>query len=234
MSIIYNSILRLVVISVLIAFAMCANAQGVVPDNFDLSTLTAKAESGDPTAQYKLGEAYRNGNGVAKDRLKAFEWYKKAALQGDAQSQLAVGLCYLSGFDGTAKDDKEGVKWLQMAAEQKNVDAAKKLGNIYEGASGIPANDLLSMKWYKEAAELGDAESQFMVGRYYLEGTGVAENPTEGAKWVLKAANQENLDAMLKMQELYSKGIGVKKNVKLAKMWKKKLEDTNDILEKAE
>ena len=41
------------------------------------------AAQGDAAAQYNLGVMYAEGEGVAKDTVKAVEWYKKAAAQGD-------------------------------------------------------------------------------------------------------------------------------------------------------
>lgn len=45
---------------------------------------TEAAEMGYAPAQTSLGTCYRTGWGVEKDMEKAFDWYKKAAEQGDA------------------------------------------------------------------------------------------------------------------------------------------------------
>jgi TPR repeat protein len=79
--------------------------------------LVKKAETGDATAQYRLGQCYQKGIGVAKDEKKAFEWYKKSAEQGNAVGQGYLGLCFYNG-QGVAQDHKESVKWFTKAAEQ--------------------------------------------------------------------------------------------------------------------
>ena len=43
--------------------------------------LTQLAEEGWAIAQFKLGEIYHRGIGVASDRLEAFRWYTRAARQ---------------------------------------------------------------------------------------------------------------------------------------------------------
>jgi uncharacterized protein len=40
---------------------------------------------------------YGNGDGVKQDKVKAFQWYLKAAEQGHVQAQFNVGDCYDNG-----------------------------------------------------------------------------------------------------------------------------------------
>ena len=42
-------------------------------------------------AQFKLGVCYANGKGSGKGYKKAFEWYKKAAMQGNVEAQYNLG-----------------------------------------------------------------------------------------------------------------------------------------------
>ncbi len=39
----------------------------------------AAAENGDPAAMLELGVAYRDGRGVERDRLRAYNWFNLAA-----------------------------------------------------------------------------------------------------------------------------------------------------------
>jgi TPR repeat protein len=52
--------------------------------------LTKSAEQGHAEAQYALANMYNNGDGVAKDAKKGFEWLAKAAEQGDVEAQSSV------------------------------------------------------------------------------------------------------------------------------------------------
>jgi len=73
-----------------IAFALVAHPYlqpvGQRPSSQDVAALQEKAESGDAEAQRLLGEAFEGGTGVAKSDETAVEWYRKAALQGDAKA----------------------------------------------------------------------------------------------------------------------------------------------------
>ena len=65
------------------------------------------AEQGDSSAQYNLGERYRDG--VAKDSNESVKWYRKAAEQGNASAQFSLGRRYDHGYV-VAKDSAEAVK----------------------------------------------------------------------------------------------------------------------------
>lgn len=55
-----------------------------------IANLIDAASYGDSAAQCQLGDAYFNGEGVAQDYEKAFEWYEKAAAQGNENAQIAL------------------------------------------------------------------------------------------------------------------------------------------------
>ena len=57
-----------------------------------LENLKQAALSGDKEAQFNLGEMYDKGEGVEVDKVKAFEWYQKAAVQGYSKAQFNVGV----------------------------------------------------------------------------------------------------------------------------------------------
>ena len=58
-----------------------------------------------------------NCEGPQRDNTEAFRWFYKAAAQGHAPAQYAVGSMYSSG-KGTTKDNISAYKWLKLAADQ--------------------------------------------------------------------------------------------------------------------
>ena len=54
------------------------------------------------------------------------KWYTKSAEQGNADAQLFLGYCYITG-EGVTKDDREAVKWWKKSAMQGNEGAKKQL-----------------------------------------------------------------------------------------------------------
>ena len=60
---------------------------------------------------------------MPEDDREAVKWYRRAAEQGDAGAQTALGTMYLGG-KGVPEDDREAVKWYREAAEQGYAGAA--------------------------------------------------------------------------------------------------------------
>lgn len=84
-----------------------------------LTRLTKKALNGDADAQFVLANVYcyAAADGVTRDRIKAFEWAEKAALQGHTQALFFVGDALLWG-KGVASDRARALKMLDKAALQ--------------------------------------------------------------------------------------------------------------------
>jgi TPR repeat protein len=50
----------------------------------------AQAEKGDAYGQFRMGERYRDGEGVARDPQQARAWFAKSAAQGNIEARLAL------------------------------------------------------------------------------------------------------------------------------------------------
>jgi TPR repeat protein len=87
-----------------------------------ISWYEVAAHGGVPSAQFKLGNAYFSGVGVARDPMQAMLWYSRAAQQGLPQAQHALGIMLLGGVTG-APDQVEGYKWLLLAEKAGNPDS---------------------------------------------------------------------------------------------------------------
>ena len=74
-------------------------------------------------ALYKLGETAN----MAGEYEKAVEWFEKAARQGDASAQYALGMMYMGG-NGVEKDTQTAYYWLSEAADQGHSNARLILG----------------------------------------------------------------------------------------------------------
>src|SRR5688572_23365165 len=81
----------------------------------EFENLLAKANEGDPVAQFSVGQKYTKGEGVAKDVPEAAKWLEKSAQQGNADAQIGLGALYLGGR-GLPKNSLEAAKWYGLAA----------------------------------------------------------------------------------------------------------------------
>ena len=201
-----NTIVRKLTLSLIAFYALVNETE---------ATTTAAEE------QYRLGRSYYKGEGVAVNKGKAIDCYRKAAEQNHAHAQVKLGACYFNG-DGVAKDYKEAVKWFQMAAEQGDVDGQVSLGISCLQGLGIDQNEVEAEKWFHKAAEQGvsnselfkeaqqgDAECQSFIGTRYMY---VEKDPQEAAKWYRMAASQGLANAQYALGMHYLWGVGVDKD----------------------
>ncbi len=65
---------------------------------------------------------YLNGYGVKKDLSKSVEYYRKSAVQGDADSQLQLGIRYLNS-EGVERNIGTAKEWFQKAKLSGNKEA---------------------------------------------------------------------------------------------------------------
>jgi hypothetical protein len=162
--------------------------------------LKASAESGSLVAQFKVGLAYFNGDGVAEDVLEGAKWYRRAAEKGNADAQWNLALAYY-GESGLEESDKRLRNSLDIG--------------IYEGARQ-------AAKWWLMAAEQGHAQSQYRLAfLYYIElrnSPDYKDHPLFSAderpkyfslasKFALKAAAQGHVKAQNLMGLIYDDGM---------------------------
>ena len=93
-------------------------------------TLTLKDQKPTtPNDLYVLGLNYLTGNEVAKDPIKASEFFMQAAKLDHPRSQYQLGLMYIDGI-GLQRDTDEARQWLSKAASAGIVDARDVLNNL--------------------------------------------------------------------------------------------------------
>jgi uncharacterized protein len=76
----------------------------------------AATNFGDPDAQYQLGRAYLDGQGVAKDPKQAARWLYLAAMKGQYEAQAMFGSLLFKG-QVVARDGAKGLMWLKLAVD---------------------------------------------------------------------------------------------------------------------
>jgi len=70
----------------------------------------AQAEAGDPDAQLSLASLYDLGQGVRREPVTAYNWYRRAADAGLAAAEFNVAVMLDTG-DGVPRDAAEAAKW---------------------------------------------------------------------------------------------------------------------------
>jgi TPR repeat protein len=187
-------------------------------------------ERNDANAQFYLGSLYCRSDVesknkgdfvVTQDDGLAGMWFRKAADNGHAGAQNALGVLYHFGH-GVKRDDKQAAHWYRRAAEHGDADAQYNLGNSYCYGNGIARDYTQAAFWFRKAADQGNAGAQFALGVLYDEGKGVPQDLAKAASWFQKAAEQGLADAQYNVGIKHTKGEGLPQDYDQAATWLKK------------
>ncbi|MEM1429840.1 MAG: tetratricopeptide repeat protein [Pseudomonadota bacterium] len=88
------------------------------------------ARSGNAEAEELIGVMYALGLGVARDDVRAFEWYLRAAMKGHAGAQSGVGWYYEIGRGLPAPDLVRAYLWYGLSEIGGDPDAAISLEEV--------------------------------------------------------------------------------------------------------
>lgn len=194
----------------------------------DIAELQRLALQGDVSAQYRLGNAYRDGRGVAKDHAKAAEWYRKAAEGGSIEADVALGDFYCSGFTAAKPVHWENAAavW-QEQAEKGNIDAQLKIGNMcYRNGLGVPKDGAKAIYWLEKAAAQNSPIAMWALGRMYSGHRDIPRDDAKAFYWTEKSAQVghawTDVWVELKLAQMYESGQGTKRDLKKALEWAQK------------
>ena len=111
--------------------------------------------------------------------MEAVNWYRKAAVQGDADAQYNLGVMYDTG-EGVPENDVEAVNWYRKAAEQGHASAQFNLGVMYANGAGVPENNIYAYVWFSISAAQGNETAKtnknILAGRMTREQIGEAQS----------------------------------------------------------
>lgn len=192
-----------------------------VPNQTPPALLRNKAETGNVEAAAELGDFYADGGGGATNSAEAVKWWRKAADQGDARSQLNLALWMEEGSK-IPRDLVGAAKWYRKLAESGMAFAQAKLGNFYRNGRGVDKDVPSAIQWYRKAALQADVDAQAALGYIHIVGEGVPKDEVEAAKWFRMAAELGSEISEFNLGSMYHNGIGVTKDFEQALFWLRK------------
>jgi len=156
-----------------------------------VTQLTEAYEKKYSPAAFLLAELYFYGTDInmltdkelKEYKTKAEEWFTKAAKLGHVEASYTLGWNYLMTRPHFSTNPKEGIKWLEIAANQGNRDAQYDLGVCYSTADGINANEKEAVKWYYLSALQGNKDAAKALSDCYKNGTGVKKDTKKMYNW---------------------------------------------------
>jgi exopolysaccharide production negative regulator len=176
------------------------------------SSLQFAAEGGHPVAQWKLGRMYAEGDGVAQDDLRAFEYFSKianahaedspSAPQATivAQAFVALGRYYLNGIPNSkikVDTDRAREMFSYAASYFGNADAQYDLARLYLKTPDASREDFrYGARWLGLAAQKGQHQAQALLGQMLFNGDRLPPQRARGLMWLTLARDSAAADEM--------------------------------------
>ncbi len=174
-----------------------------------LHSLEYAAENGHALAQWKLGRMYAEGDGVAQDNLKAFEYFRSIAnshaddnpdtpqARFVANAFVALGHYYLDGIPKTpVKPDPQRARemFAYAASYFRDPDAQYFLARLYLDGTGAPQDPRQAARWFGLSAQKGQYAAQAMLGAMLFTGDHVPRQAARGLMWLTLAKDSARAD----------------------------------------
>lgn len=141
-------------------------------------------------AVHLVVECYQEGKGTEPDRVKAFEWIRKAAVEdNDLNFAFDLACCYRDG-DGTARDIRKFWEWMTKAADDdEGTEAMFQLAKAYLNPDlGEPSPERAD-EWTGRMAEKNQPGALIQLARKYDDGKAVDKDATKFLKYATDAVN---------------------------------------------
>jgi len=172
-------------------------------------SLEYAAENGHAMAQWKLGRMYAEGEGVPRDDLRAFEYFRRIAAghaddyPGTAQARfvanafVALGHYYLEGIPKTSvkRDPTRAREMFSYAASYfSDPDAQYNLGRLYLEGVGGSQDSKQASRWLYASAQKGQVHGQALLGTVLFAGEVVPRQAAWGLMWLTLAKDSAPAD----------------------------------------
>jgi TPR repeat protein len=189
---------------------VAAPATAAVTPAPSLNSLQYAAEGGHPVAQWKLGRMYADGDGVAQDDVRAFEYFSRIANAHAEDSPsapqaaivanafVALGRYYLNGIPNSkikADMDRAREMFSYAASYFGNADAQYDLARLYLKTPDASRDDFrYGARWLGLAAQKGQHQAQAMLGQMLFNGDRLPPQRARGLMWLALARDGASPD----------------------------------------
>jgi TPR repeat protein len=195
--------------------------KNAVPPSNSLTALQYAAEGGHPIAQWRLGRMYADGDGVARDDLRAFEYFSRIANQhaedspSAPQAQIvanafvALGRYYRDGIPNSrVTSDRERAREMfhYAASYFGNADAQYNLARMYLDGVGTQRDPKYAARWLSQAAQKGQFQAQALLGQMLFNGDVLPKQAARGLMWLTLARDNAGPDEVW-INEVYTSAL---------------------------
>lgn len=147
------------------------------------------AELNDPRAQWQLGMALIDGEGIASNLPEAYRWVRRSGEAGYILGQVSTAVMLAIG-QGVAENDVEARQWYAKAADQGSAHALRSLGGMLFTAEGGAEDQVTGRAYVELAADAGDEPSKQILERLPAV-TAAERREINAAKTAWRAAHRD-------------------------------------------
>jgi len=180
-------------------------------------SLEYAAENGHALAQWKLGRMYADGEGVAQNDIKAFEYFRRIAdshaddnpdtpqARFVANAFVALGHYYLVGIPKAVQRDPERAREVFAYASSyfRDPDAQYYLARLYLDGVGTPHDPRQAARWFGLSAQKGQCSAQAMLGAMLFTGDSIPRQAARGLMWLTIAKDSARTADQAWITKLY-------------------------------
>lgn len=163
------------------------------PRAIELLTLADAKDRGEAT--FYLARAHDEGNGVAKDYVKARRLFERSSELGSSDGIRVMGMFYLVS-KGADKNPKKGVEYLERAAGKDNFLAAYQLAHEYLNNEHLPLNYGEARSWFEFLANKNIPIGNLWLSQLYEKGLGVEQDSSQANRLVSGARQRSTPDTI--------------------------------------
>ena len=143
-------------------------------------------------AVHVVVEGYQDGKGTEPDRVRAFEWIRKAAVKDNNDSFFFDLACCFRDGDGTARDTEKFWEWMTKAAETDkpgDTEAMYQLAKAHLNPDMGELSPERADEWTGRMADKNEPGALIQLARKYDDGEGVDRDPKAFLKYANDAVN---------------------------------------------
>ena len=146
-----------------------------------------------------MGRVYYRGKLKERNYQKAFEWFQKAAENGNSYGLFLLGNMYENG-SYVEQNYETALSCYKSSAAQNNIMALGEMAYMKDNGYGLPMDKEEAEKIYLLLAEERDDEWS-MIKLSYIEME--RGNPEKRLEWIQKALDKKYIDAYFELGFFY-------------------------------
>ena len=128
----------------------------------------------------------------------------EAVASGKSADQRWVANNYAIGHE-SIRDINKAIEWYEKAAAQNDVEAIKRLGNLYffgDEEGEVKPDFVKAREWYEKGAALNDKWCASSLGDIYENGNGVEVNIAKAIEYFQLACDNKDSDGCEAVERL--------------------------------